>query len=352
MSTEELKEYLGIVVDMEKSIFLQRSLISKTNQEIEQLKIPKSIPDPVKPSEPMRPTPPSKTGFGWIIFAALALPFFEPTLGIGLLIAAGVVSDYLGSLRFIFLVPTLYFLIVVSYYFSKEKRECDSIKSEHVKNMEEYHNQMKKYQEAIESIRRQRQQNQVERETRALFLKTQICEIEKRLAISEVHLKTIYDKNIIFPKYRNFAMVASLYEYISAGRCSTLEGPEGAYNILETEMRLDRITCQLDQVITHLDKIQKNQFMLFSAVQDANCRMGKILDSSTHLAERLDAYYQNSLQLNEQATELNAHIAELQKTSELTAYQTERAKKELEYMNRMDYLTGRNDGVFWNHPPV
>lgn len=352
MSTEKLQEYLGIVVDMEESIFLQRSLISKTNQEIEHLKIPKSIPDPVKPSEPVHPTTPSKTGFWGIVFGALALPFFEPILGVGLLIAAGVVSDYLGSFHFMFLVPTLYFLIVVFYYFSKEKREYDSIKTEHMKKMEEYHNQMKKYQEDFESVRRQRQQNQVERETKTLFLKAQIREIEKRLAISEMHLETMYNKNIIFPKYRNFAMVASLYEYISAGRCLMLEGPEGAYNILETEMRLDRITCQLDQVITHLDKIQKNQFMLFSAVQDANCRMGKILDSSTHLAERLDAYYQSSLRLNEQAAELNAHIAELQKTSELTAYQTERAKKELEYMNRMDYLTGRNDGVFWNQPPV
>lgn len=53
-----------------------------------------------------------------------------------------------------------------------------------------------------------------------------------------------------------------------------------------------------------------------------------------------------------EAAALNGHIAELQKTSSLTAYFSERTQKELAYMNRMDYLSGRNDDVFFNHPPV
>ena len=59
-----------------------------------------------------------------------------------------------------------------------------------------------------------------------------------------------------------------------------------------------------------------------------------------------------SSQLNENAAQLNTHIIELQKDSALTAYYVERTQKELAYMNRMDYLSGRNDDVFWNHPPV
>ena len=68
-------------------------------------------------------------------------------------------------------------------------------------------------------------------------------------------------------------------------------------------------------------------------------------------------YYQASSQKKEKEhieAEYQTHtrIATLQKTSALTAYQTERAQKELSYINRMDYLSGRNDSVFWNQPPI
>lgn len=71
--------------------------------------------------------------------------------------------------------------------------------------------------------------------------------------------------------------MCSLYEYICAGRCSTLEGHEGAYNLYETEMRLDQIITRLDKVIANLGAIRENQFMLFSAIQD--------MKSKTHVSQ-------------------------------------------------------------------
>lgn len=50
--------------------------------------------------------------------------------------------------------------------------------------------------------------------------------------------------------------------------------------------------------------------------------------------------------------QMEAKLSELQASSALTAYQAERAQKELHYMNQMDYLSGRNDDVFFNLPPV
>ena len=43
-------------------------------------------------------------------------------------------------------------------------------------------------------------------------------------------------------------MVCSLYEYVCSGRCDTLAGHEGAYNIWEMEIRLDKIVTQLGLV--------------------------------------------------------------------------------------------------------
>lgn len=53
MNTTELKEYLSIVVDMEKSIFLQKNLISSFNQQLSQLEKPEYLASPDKPTPPM-----------------------------------------------------------------------------------------------------------------------------------------------------------------------------------------------------------------------------------------------------------------------------------------------------------
>lgn len=115
------------------------------------------------------------------------------------------------------------------------------------------------------------------------------------------------------------------------------------------EIRLDRVITQLDQVIAKLGAIQANQFTLYSAIQESNQRSAQILESSTRMADQLQNIGSH---MEIQSAQFQAQLADLQKTSALTAYHTERTQKELAYMNRMDYLTGQNDGVFFNQPPV
>ena len=79
-----------------------------------------------------------------------------------------------------------------------------------------------------------------------------------------------YNQNIIHPKYRNLVAVCSLYEYFETGRCNTLTGHEGAYNIYEKEIRLNRIIMQLDEVIENLNKIRSTQYELFQAINTCN----------------------------------------------------------------------------------
>ena len=56
MEKEKLKEYLGIVVDMEKNIYLQDETIAKISKEIQLLGHKTSIIQPIKPSMPIRPS--------------------------------------------------------------------------------------------------------------------------------------------------------------------------------------------------------------------------------------------------------------------------------------------------------
>lgn len=235
---------------------------------------------------------------------------------------------------------------------SEENRKNKEIQEKNAQKKRAYQNQVESYKKALAANQLKRQQDETYRKTKTIFLQSQQKEVEKGLAESKICLQKIYEKNIIFPKYRNLVMVCSLYEYICAGRCTELEGHEGAYNILETEIRLDRIISQLDFIVANLEQIKRNQFMLYSAVQESNQRLSQITGAIGDMSASLDNIYNSTSQLNENAAQLNTHIIELQKDSALTAYYVERTQKELAYMNRMDYLSGRNDDVFWNHPPV
>jgi hypothetical protein len=57
-------------------------------------------------------------------------------------------------------------------------------------------------------------------------------------------------------------------EYLDSGRCSALEGPDGAYNLYESELRQNYIISKLDTIINQLDMIRENQYYLYTAMQD------------------------------------------------------------------------------------
>lgn len=84
-------------------------------------------------------------------------------------------------------------------------------------------------------------------------------------------------------------MVCSLYEYFDSGICSTLEGQEGAYRNLETDMRMDRIISQMDIIIAKLDQIQANQHVLYSAICENNRELGRISNSIDIMSAKLSA---------------------------------------------------------------
>ena len=348
MKTEELKEYLGIVVDMEQNIFLQKRLISNMEDEIRRLKIPTEYADPDKPVSPKELNGSKKGGSGYFLMGAIFL--FVPAFFVAPLIYVlfAVLFNTISDSNPMVLMLTIWAIlstIWAVYYFNSNKKSADEKEAKYIM-------ELKKYQKAINDNMKKRQQDETERKVKTMLLQSQRTEAVKSLISSTEVLNMAYEKNIIFPKYRNLVMVCSLYEYICAGRCNTLEGHEGAYNILETEIRLDRIVSQLDRVIKQLEQIKQNQFMLYSAIQSSNQCLSQIVDSTNHMASQLDDFYNGATPLNDQIAELNARIAELQARSALTAYHTERTQKELAYMNRMDYLSGRNDDVFWNHPPV
>ncbi len=144
-----------------------------------------------------------------------------------------------------------------------------------------------------------------------------------KLEESKALLQQMYSIGIIYPKYQNLIAISSFYDYLMSGRCSELEGHEGAYNIYEMEARLDRIVTQLDVVIQKLDQIQRNQYMLYKAIQEGNKQNQELLSKLTSavkgVSERLDAQGRS--------------IA-------YAAYEAELTRKELQYQSSMNRIYG------------
>lgn len=338
MDSVQLKEYLEIVVDMEKNVYLQNRAINQLQNEINCLGKPKIFS---KPDEPKKYT----SGVIAIVVLCVILGAIGILLlrwGIGILASDSLWSFIPGILVILFGgMFVLGTLVSACSEISKELQEAQAAKF----NQEKYYRDLQVYNTNIQNDKQRVEQELV----RKAALDANLEILKGQLERSESNLRKIYDKNIVFPKYRNLIMVCSIYEYLCAGRCSTLEGHEGAYNILEMEIRLDRIVTQLDRVLTNLSAIRQSQYILYSAIQDSNQRIVSLVETTNSMAQQIENMRtQQRLSNNDLQYQLNR----LQESSAVTAYQSERIQRELSYMNRMNYISGNYNGTFFNLPPT
>ena len=67
------------------------------------------------------------------------------------------------------------------------------------------------------------------------------------------------NKNVLYPEYRDLFALTSIYEYLNSERCYTLVGPDGAYNLYESERRSD--ICST--ILRKLEDVNKKQAVLY-----------------------------------------------------------------------------------------
>ncbi|SDA11737.1 hypothetical protein SAMN02910447_00467 [Ruminococcus sp. YE71] len=99
-------------------------------------------------------------------------------------------------------------------------------------------------------------------------------------------LSDYYSTGIIYYKYRDFACIASILEYIESGRAKDLSD---AYNLLEEEMRYNNIITKLDTIIAHLNQISMNQLYLYNAISQANRNINNMNNTILNSAKRINA---------------------------------------------------------------
>ena len=118
----------------------------------------------------------------------------------------------------------------------------------------------------------------------------QLAKFDEMKVSLQTSLTKLYSQNILYAKYRNLVAVATIYEYFESGRCMELEGPNGAYNMYEGELRANIIICSLNQIISDLAQIKNGQYALYEQINRSTLEVNQML-GNIYDAQMLSAYY-------------------------------------------------------------
>ena len=160
-------------------------------------------------------------------------------------------------------------------------------------------------------------------------LSKQLGEMRAKKAEMERNLNRAYSYNVIYPSYRNLVAVSSFYDYLYSGKCSTLEGHEGAYNIFDMESRMDKIITQLDRISYQLENIRYSQNTLYTIMKSSNDKLDRMQNSIYNSENYL-------LSLSRSAALTNSQLERIECNAELTRFNTEQMQREIELRNRVD----------------
>lgn len=125
-------------------------------------------------------------------------------------------------------------------------------------------------------------------------LKQQVTEIGLEINNIDKLLKKYYALNVIYPKYREMIPVITMWEYFDSNRCYALEGSAGAYNLYEYESRMEVIITKVNQAISMLSRIERNQYALYEAIQESNYYAEKMYDRANDMLKSAKAIERNS----------------------------------------------------------
>ena len=315
MKTEELREYLKNVLDLETALY-ENSQVKEKYKNIRTKEKPKKEVRslPIKPEEPVYQNETvsfyttlvnyvPKIGQMWTICL-----FFCCVFLIAAWITAikthedwywldGIPSEWLCLffILMLFVIASIMPILCTIKKVKKARVEAEmKLKKQNQQQRAQYIECMDAFQNVCKDIATTNKELENQHNDNLRLYNVQTNETNKKLARVENELKEslnkVYDKNVIYGKYRNFVAVATLYEYIDSGRCSELEGANGAYNLLESEIRADRIISSLNRIVTNLEDIKNNQYTLYKSIECANIATIKIL-SNINNTQAMTAYY-------------------------------------------------------------
>lgn len=167
------------------------------------------------------------------------------------------------------------------------------------------------------------------------FIDNEIETAENALKCALDVRRKLYNVDVIFGKYRDIVALSTFYEYLSSGRCTKLEGADGAYNLYEAECRANMIISQLSKVIQLLEKIKENQYMLYDVLQSIEAKLSTLNSTSFRMADTLKNISNNTSTTNSYLDHISQNSAVIAYNTAVTAHY---AKVNAELTNALGYM--------------
>lgn len=294
MSREEVSNYLHKVFEAEISLFQQRQIIERLTYEKNNIRA--SGYEPEEKIKKRYEFVPCQDDIWETMFIMSILWFMVATFAI--ILDGGFIRDIYNEIKALGISwPFAYIIVAILLPICLMIFVGFIIDIYHSKKYSQYLLETQRRNE----IRKQNNDRVMSiRENKKSEISYRIEEIKKYYIETNSALEKLYSANIIYEKYRNMIAVGMFCEYFDSGRCTSLEGHEGAYNIFENEIRQNIIIDKLDVIITKLEKIAQNQYMIYHSIQDSNRKIqemsNEILSSSQSIQQNQKVIeYYNSI---------------------------------------------------------
>lgn len=170
------------------------------------------------------------------------------------------------------------------------------------KDVREYNEQVK-----IENERRRNVAYRAQKQ--AKLYKMELAIIKEDYQKIKNLLDQYYELNYIYPKYRKLVYICSIYEYFDSGRCNTLIGPYGAYNLLEQDIKYSKIVDRLDNISDKLDIVIENQQLLYHALNECKRSISSLEDSMNSIG----------MEINNGLSNIDERLANIEFNTTITA---------------------------------
>lgn len=125
----------------------------------------------------------------------------------------------------------------------------------------------------------------------------------------------MYTANVIYEKYQDFDILSTFYDYLMSGRCKSLEGSNGAYNLYESEYRSDMMITKLSSIERSLRRIEYSQYVISDQLANIN-------HSLERMNETMDAAYNAISDIRANTDNITDYMKHVSENSDVIVYNT------------------------------
>ena len=95
---------------------------------------------------------------------------------------------------------------------------------------------------------------------------TRLAYFKKNTDVAESAFQKFVSSGFLYRSYQSIVPICQFIQYLESGRCSELEGPNGCYNLFESELRQNIIINKLDNIEQTLYRMEANQHVMMNTL--------------------------------------------------------------------------------------